>query len=130
MTSLFAPTIVVNNTAVAIKPNSFTYTEGFGERKVRVASTGGGQTTQIFSDDIETQMSTCKFMLYTTSDNVDLVRGWQANGSVNAIEVTDKDGFTRTFLQALITNDPEVALGVDGEVEVEFTTKRTISTAN
>jgi len=126
MATLFAPTVVVNNVSVAIKPNSFTYTEGFGERKVRIASSGGGATSQIVSEDIESQLSTCKFMVYSTSDNVDLVRQWQTNGNTNAIEVTDKGGFTRTFAGAIITNDPEVSLGVDGELEVEFTTRRAV----
>lgn len=122
MATLFAPTVCVNGTVVAVKPNSFSYTEGFGERKVRVASSGGGSTTQITSEDIETQTSMCKFMLYATSDNVELIRGWQDKRNANAIEVTDKDEFKRNFKKAIITNDPNIALGVDGEVEIEFVT--------
>lgn len=126
MAALFAPTVVVNNVAVAIKPNSFSYTEGFGERKVRTSSAGGSSTSQVVSEDIETQMSTCKFTVYTTSDQVDAIRTWQTNLDANAIEVTDRGSFNRTFLNAIITNDPEVSLGVDGEVEVEFTSKRAV----
>ena len=124
MATLFAPTVMVNNVSVAIKPNSFSYKEGFGERKVRIASGGGGTLTQVVSEDIETQLSTCKFMLYSTSDNVTLVRTWQTNSDANAVEVTDKDNFSRTFANAIITNDPDVSLGVDGEVEVEFTSRK------
>ena len=122
MATLFAPTVCVNGTVVAVKPNSFSYTEGFGERKVRVASAGGGSLTQITSEDLETRLSMCKFMLYATSDNEKLIRGWQKNREVNTVEVTDKGGFKRNFKQAIITNDPDVALGVDGEIEVEFST--------
>jgi len=121
MATLFAPTVQVNGDTIAIKPNSFSYTEGFGERKVRVASSGGGATTQITSEDIETRISTCRFMLYSTEDSVALIRDWQDRRSANAIEVSDKDVFKRNFQKAIITNDPNVALGVDGEIEVEFT---------
>lgn len=124
MATLFAPTVMVNGVSVAIKPNSFSYKEGFGERKVRIASGGGGTLTQVVSEDIETQLSTCKFMLYSTSDNVSLVRTWQKDGDANAVEVTDKDNFSRVFTNAIITNDPDVALGVDGELEVEFTSRK------
>ena len=127
MTTLFAPTVLVNNVSVAIKPNSFSYKEGFGERKVRIASGGGATLAQIVSEDIETQLSTCKFMLYTTAENVKLVRDWQSKGDANAVEVSDKGGFTRTFGNAIITNDPDIALGVDGEVEVEFTSRKSVA---
>ena len=40
MATLFAPTVLVNNVSVAIKPNSFSYKEGFGERKVRNRMSG------------------------------------------------------------------------------------------
>lgn len=127
MATLFAPTVIINNVTIAIKPNSFSYTEGFGERKVRVASAGGGSISQITSEDIETQLSMCKFMLYSTSDNVKLIRKWQTLSDGNCVEVTDKDGFKRVFGGAIITNDPDVGLGVDGEVEVEFTTKAAVA---
>lgn len=125
MAALFAPTILVNSVSVAIKPNSFSYTEGFGERKVRVASGGGATLAQVISEDVETQLSTCKFMLYTTSENVKLIREWQANNEANVVQASDtKTNFNRTFSNAIITNDPDIALGVDGEVEVEFTSKK------
>lgn len=120
MPGLFAPTIVVNNATVAIKPNSFSYKEGFGERNVRVASTGGGGRSIVTTENVETQMGSCKFTLYTTADNIAAVRSWLANGSANMVEASDRSGWSRTFQQAIITNDPDLNLGVDGEIEVEF----------
>jgi len=119
MGALFAPTVVINNVSVGIKPNSFSYKEGFGERNVRVSSAGGGQTSQIISENIETQIGSCKFTLFSTVENVNLIRKWLANRDANAIEVVEGD-FTRTFQKAIITNDPDTSLGVDGEVEIEF----------
>lgn len=121
MAAISTPTVVLNNIPVAIKPNSFSYTEGFGERNVRVASAGGSAKETIITENVETQMSMVKFMLYTTSDNLTLARELAANLDANTIEVSD-NGFTRTFSRAIIVNDFEIAAGVDGEFELEFKT--------
>ena len=121
MGALSTPTIVINNTPYAIKPNSFSYTEGFGERNVRVASAGGNAKETIVSENVETQMSMVKFIFYTTTENVGASRIFANNKSANLIEASD-EGFTRTFSQATIVNDYEVAAGVDGEFELEFKT--------
>lgn len=119
MATLATPQIVVNNETIGIKPNSFTYTEGFGERKVRVKSTGGGQKEIITTRDVETELSMCKFIIYAEDTPIETVRDWLANVDANVIQAADGN-FQRTFTQAIITNNPEVNLGVDGEVEVEF----------
>lgn len=116
---LYAPAVVVNNVPISIKPNSFTYKDGFGERKVRVASTGGGSRQLVTTQDVETQKGYCKFILLTTRENADIVREWLANGSSNTIEAVE-GAWSRTFQQAIVMNDPEVGTGIDGEVEVEF----------
>ena len=121
MGALSTPSIVINNTPVAIKPNSFSYTEGFGERNVRVASAGGNAKETVVSENVETQMSMVKFTLFTTTGNLTLARQWANNKSANVIEASDV-GFTRSFTQAIITNDYEVAAGNDGEFELEFKT--------
>lgn len=119
MPAISTPSIVVNNTPVAIKPNSFSYTEGFGERNVRVASAGGSAKETVVTENVETQMSTVKFTLYTSSENLTLARQWAANKSSNVIEASDTN-FTRSFTSAIITNDFDVNAGVDGEFELEF----------
>lgn len=121
MAALSTPTIIINNTPLAIKPNSFSYTEGFGERNVRIASAGGSAKETIITENVETQMSMVKFTLYTTTNNVGLARQLAANLDANTIEASDS-GFTRTFSRAIIVNDFEVSAGVDGEFELEFKT--------
>jgi len=121
MAAISTPAIVVNNVPVGIKPNSFSYTEGFGERNVRVASAGGSAKETIVSENVETQLSMVKFTLFTTSGNLTLAREWAANKGNNVIEASD-DNFTRSFTNAIITNDFEVSAGVDGEFEIEFKT--------
>lgn len=121
MPALSTPTIVINNIPTSIKPNSFSYTEGTGERNVRVASAGGNAKETIITENVETQMSMVKFILYTTTDNIGLARELAKNLDSNTIEASD-NGFTRTFSRAIIVNDYEVAAGVDGEFELEFKT--------
>ena len=58
------PTIVINNIAVAIVPNSFSFTEGFGEQDIKVQSAGGGSVQTVLSSNVETNMSMVKFSLH------------------------------------------------------------------
>ena len=118
--ALTTPQITVNNITIDIVPNSFTYTEGFGEQNTRTQSAGGGQTTTVFSDNAETKMSAPKFSLFNTKENIDLARSWKANLNDNAISAVDNDGFTRFFANASLNNDYEVAMGADTAIDLEF----------
>lgn len=126
MVALFAPAIAVNDVPIAIKPNSFKYKDGFGTRNVRVASGGGSNTQSVISEDIESQKGMCQFILYSTAENVKLVRQWLFNAENNTVSSTDKGGFNRTFQKAIITNDVEIALGQDAEFQVEFESQRSV----
>ena len=61
-----------------------------------------------------------KFTLFSETDTASKVTEWQDNLDANVVIAQDNDGNTYTFNKAIITNDPEIAAGVDGEVEVEF----------
>ncbi len=119
MSGLATPQIIINNEVIAIKPNSFTYDEGFGERSVRVKSSGGGSKTIVVTRNVETEMSTCKFVVLTEDTTLAKLRVWLNNLDNNVVQVSDT-GFQRTFSQAIITNKPEAALGADGETEIEW----------
>lgn len=121
------PQVTVNNEAVAIVPNSVTYTEGFGEQTMRAASAGGASVEQVFSQNIETNFSMVKFEVYNDPQTIALVRSWKVAGNQNVVTVTGTvvDGISvntllRTFSKAAILNDFEVALGADTTIEVEF----------
>lgn len=122
MAGLFSPTVEVNDEVIEIKPNSLSYKEGFGETKLRVVSSGGNQTRQIATEDISTKMGMVKFTVIVDLDTPDKIRSWQALSDGNVVRFSDS-GVTRTFQMATIVNDPEVALGVDAEVEVEFSSR-------
>lgn len=114
--------ILVNNDVVAYEANTLSYDDGFGEYSVRNAVVGGGQTEQVFSEDLATRFSMVKFSLPSTNDSAKLVREWKNNRNDNVIEIMSATGgdFTRIFTQASIQGNPEVNLSTDGTVEIEF----------
>ncbi len=119
MAAIATPTVIINNIPIKYKPNSLTYGTGKGERKIRVATGGGSVKETIVTTDIETAFSTVKFMLYTTSDNVELVDEWIDNLDSNTVQWTDV-GISRSVTNAVVVNNPDISMGVEGEFEVEF----------
>lgn len=113
----------VNDEIVAYEPNTLSYDDGFGEYNVRNAVIGGGQTEQIFSEDLASKFSMVKFSLPSTEDSAKLIRQWKSNKNNNVVELQSSTGgaqFTRIFTQASIQGNPEINLSTDGTVEVEF----------
>ena len=117
--NLSNPTVIINNTAVAIVPNTFGYTEGFGEQELKVQSAGGGSVQTVLSNNVETNLSMVKFEMRNTAENIDLIRTWKSNSNANAITVTG-EGLNRAFNNAALTNDYEVNLGSDTTISIEF----------
>lgn len=113
------PTILVNNNAIAIVPNSCTYTEGLGEQKVEPQSAGGNRVETVYSEDISSRMSTFKFEVANTEYHIELLREWKLNRNANAISATGNT-FTRTFTNMALTSNYEVSLGADTNITVEF----------
>ena len=118
--SVSTPSITVNNVVIGIKPNSFSYTEGFGEQSIRVQSAGGGTVEQVYSQDATSKYSMVKFIIYNTPLNIENARAWKSNLNNNAISITDDNGITRHFNRMALINNYEVKLSADGEIELEF----------
>lgn len=117
------PSVVVNNVAVAIVPNSLEFSEGLGEQEILTQSAGGGSIEQVYSDNVETALGMVKFSMRSTVANIDLVRSWKSNRNRNAVTVTatnDDGTLTRTWTNCAIVSDYTVALSSDGEIEIEF----------
>lgn len=122
MIQLADATILANNEAVAVIPNSVKYTEGLGEQTVRAASVGGGKAEQIFAQNIETSISKLIFLLPTTPESITLARAWKTNGNQNVFQIagsTAEGDVTRTFTQASVVNDYEVEIGSETSIEIE-----------
>lgn len=116
---LVNPTLVMNNAAFSIVPNTFVYTEGLGEQDVKTQSAGGGSVETVFSGNIETNMSMVKFSLFATLIGIDLARTWKINQNKNALSSTE-GGLVRIFNNIALVNDYEVALGSDTTIDLEF----------
>lgn len=111
--------LIVNNVVVPYVPNTFKFTEGFGEYKQRAAVTGSATTETVFSEDAESKVSKFNFEIYPTADNISLARSWKANKSNNVIEYV-ANGMQRTVTSAAIVNDFEVEIGADTTITLEW----------
>lgn len=124
------PTLVVNNQAIFIIPNSCSFTEGYGEQSMRVQSAGGGVVSQVYSNNVETRLSALKFKLYSNPNNIDLAKGWKANANGNAISLTGQTRagtyLSRVFNNAALLNDYDVNTQTDGTIDIEFKSDQAI----
>jgi hypothetical protein len=123
--SLSVPSIRVNNDIIAIVPNSFKYTPGDGETKVRAASAGGGNVESVHSEDAEAMISKITFSVYPTELNIRKIREWKSNIGANTVEALQRGrnggkDFAIPFRNVSVTNDPEVAAAGDGTIEVQM----------
>ena len=119
--ALSVPTIKVNNDVVPIVPNSYKYTPGDGETKVRAASTGGGGAKAIHTQDAETMCSKVTFQVYPETKEIGLIRVWkQAVGTLTVQHSQTSDGIAESFQHMSVTNDPEVTASADGILTVEM----------
>ena len=117
-------TLYINNEVVPIIPNTLLYTEGKGEQKMRVASVGGGAIEQIFSTDVEGNLSKVNVSIPSDPDSINNARAWKTLLNANLVQIAGKtpDGktLTRTFTQAAVMNDYEVALGSETDISLEI----------
>lgn len=121
-TAITSTQVTVNNTTISIVPNSFSYTEGFGEQSVTVQSAGGSSRENVYQDDISKKYSTLKWEMYPTAENISIIRSWKANADANAVSFIEPgDGsFHRYGNNAALINDYEVNLGYEKTIAVEF----------
>ena len=117
------PSVLINNVAVYVVPNSVVWNEGFGEQTVLVQSAGGGKLQQVFSDDVATSIGMVKFSLQATIANIALARQWKATGNRNVVELTaaNPNGtLTRSFTNMAVINNYEIPASADGVIELEW----------
>lgn len=115
-------TVEVNDRIIEYKPNSLEYTDGFGNLNVRHQTGGGPSGSKIITEDAETKIGMVKFVLYTEIGNTNLLKEWlrlSRRAAGNVIRLSG-DGFTRSFRNMVITEEPTVSVGSEGEFEVIF----------
>lgn len=123
-TRLGNPTVRINNDPIWIIPNSFEYDEGEGETTVETQASGT-DIDIVTSDSAEDKMSTFKFDVTNTQDNIERLRGLKKNPGNNVVDVSE-DGLTKVFTQASITNSYTVELKSTGKITVEWKSRPAI----
>lgn len=113
------PSIKVNNNAIAVKPNSVKFTEGYGETTVETASLGGDEVEIVVSENAEDQKGMVTFDLPSTIKNINAAKGWKRNIGGNVVELsgvnkTTGEKLSRVFRKQSITNNYEPALASGG----------------
>lgn len=129
MIQLSDATVLANNEAIAIEPNTLKFTEGGGEQKMRAASVGGGKAEQVYSKDMEGRFSKLMFELPSTPEMIELVRSWKFNDNQNVFQIagsTSEGELARTFTQAAILNNYEVEIGSETTINVEISSNPAI----
>lgn len=126
--ALANPTVIINNEPWLVVPNSVSFDEGLGEQLMRAASSGGGQTEQVFSQNVEENFSGVKFQIFPDPEWIDKLRAVKANKNENVVTITGDvvdrgttKSLQRTFTNAAILNRYDVNLGADEVIDVEFT---------
>ena len=114
--------ILVNDVQVAYTADSLNWKDGFGTYSVRNAVLGGGQTEQVFSQDLASKIGMVGFSMPSTIENEANKRAWKVNKNNNVVELIGPSGsnFTKVFTQASILDDPKTDAATDGKIELEF----------
>ncbi len=117
--------ILVNNQQIAYTADSLSWKDGLGESTVRNAIVGGGETEDVFSEDLATKVGMVKFSLPSTIENEANKRNWKLNKNNNVVELIGPSGsnFTKIFTKAAILDDPETSAATDGNIDFEFRTR-------
>lgn len=114
------PTLVINNVTIPIVPNSLKFKSGKGEQDVFTQSSGGSATQAVFSKNVESNISMVAFSIRNTPANIELQSDWKDLENANAIELTGDGGFSRSFNNMAQTSDPDINLGADTPIDIEF----------
>lgn len=116
--------ITINNDVIAYVPNSASFTEGLGEQQILAQSEGGGRTSQVFANDLESNFAKITLDLRTTVKNIERAKGWKQNANRNVINIsgvdTNGNDVVRSFTKAALVNDYDVKLQAEGTIELEF----------
>lgn len=111
--------VEIDGFPIYIRPNSLKYTDGRGEVTVRTQSAGDNVTEAVFTDNAELKISMVSFEMQNTVENLRKVtRDWR-NTNFHTIRIYDT-GFTGTFQNMMLSNDPEYEVTADGGISLEW----------
>ena len=117
--ALSNPSVEIDDNPISIIPNSLSFKYGKGDKSVKTQSAGGNSIESILTEDAETKISMVKFKLRNTNVNLNLANTWTANVDGMTIRLSEGD-MSVSFRNMVVVTEPEVAIGADGELELEF----------
>lgn len=107
-----------------VVPNSIEYNPGTGEQSVRVASSGNGSVSQVFSNNVEMNKGVVKARMYgdpASITTVETLKSLRNNITLTLSQKLDNGKlFTKTFNNMALINNYTVQLQADGEIDLEF----------
>lgn len=115
--------ITLNDAKLPYVPNTLSFTEGLGEVMVEVATAGNGALEGVTSVDVSTKIPMAKFALFPTPEAIEAALQAKRQPGLNRLVLTGKNAsgsLKRTFVEASVTNDYEVQLTADGNIEIEM----------
>ena len=116
--ALSNPVVEISNVIVDVVANSVSYKGGRGDKTVK-SQLSGGIATPVTTVDASTKIGMVKMKMLSTKANIDKIEAWLASNSGLAIGLSE-GAFNKNFSNMTITNDPELALGVDSEIELDW----------
>ena len=115
------PLVLVNDALVAIKPNTFKFTQGQGENMTESLSAGGDTVAVVQCQNLENRFTQGSMELPVTPEHIAFARQWKRNFNRNAMSATDSGaGGSWIFRNMMITNDFETTFGAGEYFTVEF----------
>jgi hypothetical protein len=122
--TLSVPTVIINGETIKIVPNSFTYTGGEGDIKVRAASSGGNTSSSVHSQDAETQIGKAKFDVYLIDSLDARIAQWKENVGANTVQAVQGsesgESVTLSWDNMSLVNEVERDASADGVTSLEF----------
>ena len=119
---VFDPEIRINNLTFAVVPNTTKVVTGQGESSLKAQSTGNGEVSMVYSEDVESKVAKLMVSVYVSAEKIDSIINLKKNRSNNYVAINDT-AVNLILKDATLTNDPEMTLGLDGQAELEFSGK-------
>jgi len=113
-------TIIVDGIPIPVVPNSIKYTKGFGTKKVRSVSLGGGIVDTVTTENDEDKIGKVLFQIPTTDAQVQLITVWEFGLATHTVNGIDSRGIPFNLIGASMVNDPEINPTTEGVVDIEF----------
>jgi hypothetical protein len=115
------PQVVINNVVWSILPNSFKFTDGKGDIKVRALAAGGNSVVTVHTQDKATQIGKIEFEVAVTAANRTAASALKDNIGGNVIQATQVGIPTPIIFQnCSMVNDPQWEATADGKAKLEF----------